>query len=198
MVRSDGGVGPLMPLARKGRAHVMHGAAMFAGMLLLCGTTAEARAKDAWQQASPAMPDALLGVWHSNNHSGRLSCEAYKKIGSASAITEETGGLVGSLMITRHLVHAYSDYGEGDFYVIKRVVQLGDQQWKVDALVGTDSIPSDGVDDFKGTFRFAIASGVLSMTEVGEAEPAWPATAFFKCGKVLDGMYPEQGDASSS
>ena len=196
MVRSDGGsgVGPLAPLARKGRAHVVHGAATLAGMLLLCGA-ASAQTKDARQQVLPVMPAALIGVWHSNDRDGRLACEAYRKIESASAITEETNGLVGGLMITSHLVHAYSDYGEGNFYLVKRVVGLGNQQWEVDTLVGIDSMPSEGVSDFKGTFRFDVVSGLLSMTEVGAAEGTAQASNFFKCGKVLDGMYLEFGDA---
>ena len=198
MVTSDGAssVDPLGRLARKGRAYVMHGAAMLAGLLLLCGG-ASAQTKDARQQVLPVMPDALIGVWHSNDRDGRLDCEAYRKIESAGDITEETSGLVGGLMITSHLVHAYSDYGEGNFYLVKRVVGLGNQQWEVDTLVGIDSMPSKGVGDFKGAFRFAVVSGLLSMTEVGAAEGTVQASNFFRCGKVLDGMYLEFGDAGS-
>ena len=190
MVTSDGAssADPLGRPARKGRAYVMHGAAMLAGLLLLCGG-ASAQTEDARQQFLPVMPDALIGVWHSNDRDGRADCEAYRKIESVGDITEETSGLVGGLMITSHLVHAYSDYGEGDFYLVKRVVGLGNQQWEVDALVGIDSIPSEGVGDFKGTFRFAVVSGLLSMTEVGAAEETAQASNFFWCGKVLDGMY---------
>lgn len=180
----------LGPPSRKGQAHVRHGAAMLAGMLLLCGA-ASAQTKDARQQVLPAMPDALIGVWHSNDRDGRLDCEAYRKIESANSITEETGGLIGGLMITSHLVHAYSDYGEGDFYVVKRVVELDGQQWEVDALVGTDSMPSAGSDDLKDTFRFAVVSGLLSMTEVGVVDGIAPASNFFRCGNVPDGMYTE-------
>ena len=97
-------------------------------------------------------------------------------------------------MIGSHLVHAYSDYGEGDFYVVKRVAKTGGQTWEVDALVGTDSMPVEGADDYQGTFRFSVASGLLSMYEAGTAQDTTPARAFFKCGKVLSGMYSEQGD----
>ncbi len=196
MVASDGAssVDLLGRPARKGRAYAMHAAAMLAGLLMLCGA-ASAQTKDARQQVLPAMPDALIGVWHSNDRDGRLDCEAYRKIESASAITEETGGLIGGLMITSHLVHAYSDYGEGDFYLVKRIVGLGNQQWEVEALVGVDSMPSEEVADFKGTFRFDVVSGLLSMTEVGAAEGTAQASNFFKCGEVLDGMYLESSDA---
>ena len=72
---------------------------------------------------------------------------------------------------------------------MKRVVGLGNQQWEVDALVGIDSMPSEGVGDFKGTFRFVVASGLLSMNEVGMPVGISQASNFFRCGKVLDGMY---------
>ena len=190
MVTSDGAssADPLGRPARKGRAYVMHGAAMLAGLLLLCGG-ASAQTEDARQQFLPVMPDALIGVWHSNDRDGRADCEAYRKIESVGDITEETSGLVGGLMITSHLVHAYSDYGEGNFYLVKRVVGLGNQQWEVDALVGIDSMPSEGVSDFKGTFRFAVASSLLSMTEVGVVDGITQASSFVRCGNVLDGMY---------
>lgn len=197
MVTGDGAssVDPLGRPPRKGRAYVMRGAAMLAG-LLLCGG-ANAQTKDARQQVLPAMPDALIGVWHRNDRDGRLDCEAYRKIESAGDITEETGGLVGGLMITSHLVHAYSNYGEGNFYLVKRVVGLGNQQWEVDALAGIDSMPSEGVGDFKGTFRFVVASGLLSMKEVDVPEGIAQVSDFFRCGKVLDGMYFKFGDTES-
>jgi hypothetical protein len=162
---------------------------MIAGLLLIC-SGASAQTKDAKQRGLSAMPDALLGVWHRNDRDGRLDCDAYRKIKSADDITEETSGLVGGLMITSHLVHAYSDYGEGNFYLVKRIVDLGNQQWEVDALIGVDSMPGDGADNLKGTFRFVVASGLLSMNDVGMAGIA-QASSFFKCGKVLDGMYVE-------
>ena len=182
------GAYPLGSLVRRRRPRVMHGAAMLAGLLLIC-SGASARAKDAQQRALSAMPDALIGVWHRNDRDGRLDCEAYRKIKSADDITEETSGLVGGLMITSHLVHAYSDYGEGDFYLVKRVVDLGNQQWEVDALVGVNSMPSDGEDGLKGAFRFVVASGLLSMNETGMTSGIAQTTEYFRCGKVLDGMY---------
>ena len=100
-------------------------------------------------------------------------------------------------MITRHLVHAYSDYGEGNFYVVKRVVKLGSQDWEIDVLIGIDSMPSGGVDEYKGTFRFTVASGLLSMKEVDAPEGVAQASDFFKCEKVLDGMYLKPGDTGS-
>ena len=100
-------------------------------------------------------------------------------------------------MITEHLVHAYSDYGEGNFYLVKRVVGLGNHQWEVDALVGMDSIPGDGEYEDKGTFRFVVASGVLSINEVGVPDGFAQASGFFRCGKVLDGMYGKSGDTGS-
>ncbi|RYY23018.1 MAG: hypothetical protein EOP62_21475 [Sphingomonadales bacterium] len=91
-------------------------------------------------------------------------------------------------MITSHSIHAYPDYGEGNFYPVKRVAGLSNQQWEVDAWVGIDSMPSEGVGDFNGAFRCVADSGFLSMNnEVGMPEGTAEAPGFFRCGRVLDG-----------
>jgi len=178
--------------AGKCRERLIAGAVMLAGLLLCVGCNAPAEA--ATQQVLTTIPNILLGAWHRNDHDGRRDCKAYREIKSASDVTEETRGLVGALMITSHLVHAYSEYGEGNFYLVKRVVGLGNQRWNVDALVGIDSMPAEGNDDYKGMFRFSVASGLLSMNEVGTPVGTAPAAVFFRCGKVLRGMYSERGD----
>ncbi|HYM86867.1 MAG TPA: hypothetical protein VET30_09040, partial [Pseudoxanthomonas sp.] len=70
------------------------------------------------------------------------------------------------------------------------------QNWGVDALIGTDSMPNEGADGFKGTFRFHVASGLLSMENAVAAEGSAHEAKFFKCGKALHGMYSEQNDTT--
>ncbi len=194
-VNDDSGVYPFGRFLRKDPPCPVRRVVLLASFLLFCGGVS-AHDKDARAQVSSSMPDALIGVWHRNNEEGREACEAYKKIESASDIDERTSGLVGGLMITRHLMHAYSDYGEGDFHVTKRVVELGNQNWEVDALIGTDSMPNEGADAYQETIRFAVASGLLTMNEADSAGGITHASRFFRCGEVLDGMYPDQSDAT--
>ena len=170
------------------------GSLMLAGLLLCGGSIASTEA--ATQQILTTMPDTLLGAWHRNDDDGRRDCEAYRRIKSASDITEETGGLVGALMIARNLVHAYSDYGEGDFYVVKRVVKTGDQTWEVDALVGTDSMPSEELHDGEDRVRFTAVSGMLTMSQLDSRDGSTYASQFVRCGDVLEGMYPDQVDVT--
>ena len=158
---------------------------ILAALLLLCGC-ASTHATDGKGQALSAMPEALIGVWHRNDSDGRQACEAYRKITSANDIDEESNALLGGLIITKHLVHSYAEYGEGDFYAIKRVVDLDNRSWEVDALIGIDTLPSEG--DAEGTFRFAVDSGLLSMNRTDVAEGGAYASGFFRCGEVLDGL----------
>jgi hypothetical protein len=102
--------------------------------------------------------------------------------------------LLGGLIITKHLVHSYAEYGEGNFYAIKRVVDLGNRSWEVDALIGIDALPSEG--DAEGTFRFAVDSGLLSMNRLNVAEGGAYASGLFRCGEVLDGLYKDQGSTT--
>ena len=176
------------------RERLIPGIAVLMG-LLLCGVASGQ--ESAVAQAPTALPDSLLGVWHRNDDSGRLDCKAYRKITAASEITEETGGLVGALMITSQLIHGYSDYGEGSFYVIKRVMGLAGQRWDVDVLVGIDSMPEEGVEGHKDTVRLELSSGLLSITEGSVTDGPVSVRVFFRCGKVLDGMYSQQdGDSA--
>ncbi|HZF98074.1 MAG TPA: hypothetical protein VEY92_07495 [Pseudoxanthomonas sp.] len=109
------------------RARIGRCVAVLAAILLSCGC-ASTRAKGGEGQVLPAMPETLIGVWHRNDSDGRQACAAYKKFASASEIDEESNALLGGLIITKDLVHAYSEYGEGNFYAIKRVVDLRQSQ----------------------------------------------------------------------
>ncbi|RYY23028.1 MAG: hypothetical protein EOP62_21530 [Sphingomonadales bacterium] len=188
-VDCDGSAGDFGGIRRECRERLIVGVAMLAG-LLFCGA-ASAQTVAATKRVLIGMPDTLLGAWHSDDDDGRLDCKAYRKIKSARDITEETGGLVGALMITSKLLHAYSDYGEGDFYVVKRVILQDSQRWDVDALVGVDSMPEEGMEGSRETFRLTLSNGVLSMNEENAADGTRHVRAFFKCGNILDGMYIE-------
>ena len=176
------------------RARIGHRVAVLAAILLSCGC-ASTRAKGGEGQVLPAMPEALIGVWHRNDSDGRQACETYKKLASASDIDEESNALIGGLIITKNLVHAYSEYGEGNFYAIKRVVDLGNRSWEADASIGINTLPIEGDAD-EGTFRFTVASGLLSMNEMNAAGGSAHASGFFRCGGVLDGLYKDRGDST--
>ena len=149
------------------------------------------------QEDPSTMPDALIGVWHRNDDDGRRSCDSYKKVGSTIDTDEESYSLIGSLVVTKGLVHAYAEYGEGNFYAVKHAADLGNQEWAVDALVGTDFMPTEGTHAGKDTFRFVIESGLLSMeNEMNELGGNANSSRFFRCGEVVDGLYENRVDTT--
>ena len=124
-------------------SRIANGGVILGALLLFCGCVSTHAKGGEEQEASSTMPDALLGVWHRNDDEGRKSCDSYKAVRSVNEITEESNALLGGLIVIEDMVHAYAEYGEGDFYAVKQVVNLGGQGWKVDAFVYTDTMPTD-------------------------------------------------------
>lgn len=180
-------------------------ATMLLAVVLLCGlciaankamakedAAAQPTKSDKRRQASSTMPAALLGVWHRDDAYGRRSCDAYRSVGSTIDTDEESYSLIGSLVITKDLVHAYAEYGEGDFNAVKLVADLDNQKWKVDVLVYVDNMPSEGAHESKDTLRFVVESGLLSMTsEMDRPEVDEDVSRYFRCGDVIDRLYED-------
>ncbi len=149
------------------------------------------------KQEDPShMPDALIGVWHRSDDDGRRSCDSYRKVGSTIDTDEEPYSLIGSLVVTRGLVHAYAEYGEGNFYAVKHVSYLGNQEWNVDALVYIDTMPTEGESADKDSLRFKIESELLSMNETDVGDGHERSFRFFRCGEVLESLYEDQVDTT--
>src|SRR5690606_15778288 len=51
----------------------------------------------------------------------------------------------GALVVRPRLVHAYAEYGEGEFHLVQRVEQVADATWRVEADVGIDVLPDPSV-----------------------------------------------------
>ncbi len=89
------------------------------------------------------MPKSLQGVWHENSQHGRDQCERYRRLGpDKQPVDEASDPLVGALVINDRIVHAYSEYGEGDFFSIQNVQKLSPGQWRVRSRVYIDTMPS--------------------------------------------------------
>lgn len=181
-------------------ACIANGGVILGALFLFCGcASTHTHAKSGEEQeASSTMPDALIGVWHRNDDEGRESCDSYKAVRSVNEITEESSALIGGLIIIEDMVHAYSEYGEGNFYAVKNVVNLGRQSWKVDALVYIDTMPTEEEYAAKSTLNFVIESELLSVNEMNTFEGSKDESKFFRCGEVIDGLYENQADATAS
>lgn len=171
------------------RSRTVNGGVILGALFLFCGCVSTHAKSGEGKEASSTMPDALLGVWHRNDDEGRKSCDSYKAVSSVNDITEESNALMGGLIIIEDMVHAYAEYGEGDFYAVKNVSNLGRNSWKVDALVYTDTMPTEGGYAVKSTLNFVIESELLSVNEMNTLGDNKDESKFFRCDKVIDGLY---------
>lgn len=170
-------------------ARIANAGVILGALFLFCGCVSTHAKSGEKQEVSSTMPDALIGVWHRNDDEGRRSCDSYKAVRSVNEITEESNALMGGLIIIEDMVHAYSAYGEGNFYAVKNVVNLGRQSWKVDTLIYIDTMPSEGEYAAKSTLNFVIESELLSMNEMNTLEDNKDGSKFFRCGGVISGLY---------
>jgi hypothetical protein len=114
--------------------------------------------------AKVVMPKKLRGIWSDNNADGKSQCERYRlatRRGRTDEDDELSNSLVGSLVITRHMIHAYSDYGEGNFYAIKQVSRMQGDKWNVTAQLGIDFLPYDEVAEDMVALELHLSSGLL-------------------------------------
>lgn len=112
--------------------------------------------------ALPSLPEALLGVWYPDDKKGASKCGQYRALSDVPQGSDDvTVALVGSLVVTPRLIHAYSEYGEGDFHVVERVEPEGRDAWRITASVGIDAMPDDASADVRVLSRLSVHAGKL-------------------------------------
>lgn len=141
------------------------------------------------EPARGAIPERLIGVWSDNDANGKLQCDQYKLMIKHRRNDDElSNSLVGSLLITRHLIHAYSEYGEGNFYAVKKISQIGRSKWLITSQVSVDTLPSEEIVEELFTFQLDLDSAVLYWRNYDDKEPPEIAQdkspGFFKCGQL--------------
>ena len=132
------------------------------------------------------MPKSLLGVWHEDTQHGRDQCERYRRLDIDQQPADEASDpLVGALVITDRIVHAYSEYGEGNFFSIQNVQQLSAGQWRVQSRVYIDTMPFEGEPGTESVDLFLLHGGKLRWTEEGRGGRTQSESPFFlRCGPV--------------
>lgn len=143
-------------------------------------------AADSKSLSGAKMPNSLLGVWHENSPEGKIQCERYRSLNADSRPVDESfDPLVGAVVITESVVHAYSEYGEGDFFAVKTVRLLSQGEWRVQSLVSIDTILSDDELGVESVDRFSLRNGLLLWTKDDKSEEERIKLAgFFRCGRV--------------
>lgn len=108
------------------------------------------------------LPAALLGVWYPDDAQGASACERYRTLSRGQQESDDgTVVLVGSLVVTPNLIHAFSEYGEGDFHLVERVQPGGRDAWRITASVGIDAMPDDASTDARVLSRMSLPAGKL-------------------------------------
>jgi hypothetical protein len=93
-------------------------------------------AADKW----PSYPRALQGIWFGHNAEGNYQCQAYKRADKTNG-DEVSGLLVGAVLISDSMMHGYSEYGEGNFYELRRLEKTKRSSWHITVAIGIDSVP---------------------------------------------------------
>ena len=87
-------------------------------------------------------PLPLHGVWFDDSKEGKAQCLAYRKADQAND-DEVSAHLVGSVLISSAMIHAYSEYGEGNFYGLRKLEKISSNSWRAAVAIGIDTLPED-------------------------------------------------------
>jgi hypothetical protein len=164
------------------------------GVLLVSGCADSATAVRAHPQTTAptskpeseraaAVPNPLRGVWHQDSAEGRASCRTYLAVDAANIERTGQDPMVGALVISRRVVHVYSEYGEGNFFLIVNADQEKEGVWTLSAQLFLDSFPAEGEhgDDVSERFELSKHGALLSSVASGKT--------FFRCGDVRSDLY---------
>ncbi|RDV06013.1 hypothetical protein DXH95_00735 [Sphingorhabdus pulchriflava] len=136
------------------------------------------------------LPNAVQGIWMTDDGEGRAQCKAY--LAAMQADNEDAYmQLVGAEVISANMLHSYAEYGEGNFYQPKRIEKLGKQVWRITAAVGIDGSP-EGQDSGTAKFKLSLIRSKLKWDmESFDGKPvdSWDAHLYFRCTAVPTGMY---------
>lgn len=135
----------------------------------------------------PVYPRELQGIWFTDDPGGHTQCRAFlsanKKNGNASFDL-----LTGSQVISSSLWHSVAEYGEGNFYQLRRISKVGAQVWRMEADVGIDSYP-EGLESQRAMFEVKIAKRRLLWWQNSLNDQSGDKQRrFFRCTAVPEGF----------
>lgn len=137
--------------------------------------------------SSALVPESLRGVWYADDAEARAACKTY--LSTDAATIERTGHdpLVGAVVVTRTMVHWYSEYGEGNFFRIDAATKTDDGAWALSGQVFMDALPDAGERGTEHAERFRLSGQGRAVSFV-DAE----GQSFFRCGDVRSDLYSVQ------
>jgi hypothetical protein len=85
-------------------------------------------------------PLSLRGIWVNDGSEGKTQCLAYKKADKTKD-DQISARLVGTVLISNAMMHDYSEYGEGNFYALRKLEKAGRNSWRAGVAIGIDTSP---------------------------------------------------------
>lgn len=129
------------------------------------------------------LPDVLWGIWFEDSSWGREQCESYRALPSHEKNADEGSILlIGSVVITSGLIHEYSEYGEGNFYLVSQSTQIDEGSWQLEAALGFDSIPAEDDHLERNVYRLDLKQGRIIWQPFGRN--ADRSSHYFRCDDV--------------
>lgn len=111
--------------------------------------------------AKPAYPQQLHGIWFDDDSAGFAQCRAYLEADKSDQ-DELSRHLVGAMVISRSMMHAYAEYGEGNFYELRKLEKQSRNSWRARVAVGIDTMPENSQPADK-TFTLHIRGSKLTI-----------------------------------
>jgi hypothetical protein len=110
-----------------------------------------------------AFPLALRGIWYSDDAAGKAQCKSYLAVDKSNS-ERVLGTLVGAVVIDRSIMHDYAEYGEGNFYALRRLKASGRNGWFAGAATGIDAEPEASQPEDQ-SFKLQLAKGRLTASQ---------------------------------
>lgn len=124
------------------------------------------------------LPRDLQGVWFDTSAEGKRACRDYLRNGPG----QDVEWLIGAVVVTPCLLHAVSEYGEGDFYALERIAPRGPGAWVAHVRVGIDTLPSPEEPGDVATLQLARSpQGLLRWREHAADAALYEAGPYFRC-----------------
>ena len=129
-------------------------------------------------------PIHLGGSGNVDDAEGRASCRKYWTTDAATIERTGQDPLIGAMVISRQIVHRYSEYGDGDFFVVSKAAKEREGVWTLSGHVFVDSLPGEGERGAEVSERFelSMSGAVLSSSEA-------VSQTYFRCDKVRPDLH---------
>lgn len=129
------------------------------------------------------LPDVVTGVWYPDDAEGASGCERYRALSRTVRTQRTHEGIdiapVGSLVIAPDLIHAFAEYGEGNFHVVERVEPEGSGAWRIRARLGLDVMPDEPSEENLVVSRLSLHGDKLLWQPEGEL--GTPSAKYSRC-----------------